>query len=173
MVSVLDASNTSTGLTWLQNVQVPGGLAAGAVGVTGPPTLTPLADGSKVYVISAATTGCNSEVDEGQVWVINTSNNTVVPASAGGCISVGGTPVAIASSSDSSKVYVAHQADSTNPDGTTARRGTTIITVANNSALFTNTNTNGTEMRNIDAPSIDPNCTSGCDLMIPVFLTSQ
>ncbi|MGA3210082.1 MAG: hypothetical protein ABSD20_02180, partial [Terriglobales bacterium] len=64
--------------------------------------VAPLPDGSRVYVISPeATTACGGNGN--QVQVINTNTNTVV-----GCIAVGISPVAIASSSDSSKIYVVH-----------------------------------------------------------------
>jgi YVTN family beta-propeller protein len=67
--------------------------------------MAPLPGGSFVYVISTgATTGCSGESNSGQVQVINTNTNTVV-----NCITVGGSPVAIAPSSDSSKIYVVHQ----------------------------------------------------------------
>lgn len=173
-VSVLDTSDT-TGLNPLQllgKVSIPGNLGTGGTGVlSNAPTLAPLADGSRVYVLGAATTGCNNETGMGQVAVITTSNNTI-PAS-GGCVTVGAKPVAIAGSSDSSKVYVAYQGIA----GTSAG-GTAIIDVANNSA-FTTGSTSGTmtTLRTILPPPVDPTCVDSasapCDRMIPVFVTSQ
>jgi YVTN family beta-propeller protein len=206
---VLNSSGTSNLPVLLANVAIPGGLGPVPVALPGPtqpvlpdspPTIAPLADGSRVYVLGAATVGCKGEANEGQVWVINTSNNAipcntsqpnfgVACANVGACISVGGNPVAIASSGDSTKVYVAHQGASTNPDGSAIPPGTTIISVANNSATYTDSNTGNTVMNNVSAPNVLPNCppvvssdpncinpTTGSAtpvLMTPVFVTSQ
>jgi YVTN family beta-propeller protein len=207
-VSVLDASNTSAYLSLLPALSLPSNAPSPGLGIAplaavpttlpaSPATIAPLADGSRVYVLSTATTGCHpaSEPDRGQVWFFNTSNNSV-----GGCISVGANPVAIASSSDSTKVYVAHQGTLGDPNNLPADAvppGISIISVADNNQEVSSTGTTVTAMTNVSAPNVNPNCPSvdsadpNCGfppanpvvnpatgllvpvLMTPVFVTSQ
>lgn len=101
-----------------------------------PVAAAPLPDGSKVYVVNTGdTSGCNVSVQGtlGTVSVISSSTNTVT------CVTVGQTPVWVAASTDSSRVYVAHQGYHIPTSTTggpfapnTGAPGTTIIQTSNN-----------------------------------------
>ncbi len=151
-MSIFDATTTGTP-TLLKS------LAVGPV----PTTLAPLSDGSRVYVVnSGTTTGCSGEPDSGQVTIVDTSNNSVR-----NCVTVGKSPIWIAASPDSTKVYVPHQGATLNPDGTVATAiGTSIIGTSSEKVII-----------NIPAPFSDPNCTvesATCVRETPVFtITNQ
>jgi YVTN family beta-propeller protein len=102
-------------------------------GLLGPTMVAPLPDGSRAYVVNTAATAtspCGAPSGTGQVSVISASNNQVTK-----CIPVGDQPVAIAASSDSSRVFVAHQGNGLTLNGSVSSVGVTEIITATDTAL--------------------------------------
>ncbi|HWC17218.1 MAG TPA: YncE family protein [Terriglobales bacterium] len=107
-----------------------------------PRSVTALADGTRVYV---ANTGSNS------VSVINSLNLAVTKT-----VPVGNSPVWIASDRESAKVF-------------TANRDSQDVSVILTSSDSEVTDPSGNPQR-VKAPQVDPNCTSSCARLSPLFV---